>query len=80
MNEFMKSSSSKSSALMATFSQTRLHALNLSRETKFDARKDQIFRENGDLDEWKGDASAEKYVNVFRETLRGLENASPSSR
>jgi len=81
MNEFMKSSSSKSSALAQRVREARLHALNLSREeTKFDARKDQIFRENGDLDEWKGDASAEKYVNVFRETLRGLENASPSSR
>ena len=81
MNEFMKSSSSKSSALAQRIREARLHALNLSREeTKFDARKDQIFRENGDLDEWKGDASAEKYVNVFRETLRGLENASPSSR
>ena len=81
MNEFMKSSSSKSSALAQRVREARLRALNLSREeTKFDARKDQIFRENGDLDEWKGDASAEKYVNVFRETLRGLENASPSSR
>ena len=81
MNEFMKSSSSKSSALAQRVREARLHALNLSREeTKFDARKDQIFRENGDLDEWKGDASAEKYVNVFRETLRGLENASSSSR
>ena len=64
------SSSPPFSLLVQRVREARLRALNLCREeTKFDARKDQIFKESGDLDDWKPDATVEKYVGMFREML-----------
>jgi len=71
------SSSPPFSLLVQRVREARLRALNLCREeTKFDARKDQIFKESGDLDDWKPDATVEKYVGMFREMLSDVRRAS----
>jgi len=71
------SSSPPFSLLVQRVREARLRALNLCREeTKFDARKDQIFKESGDLDDWKPDATVEKYVGMFREMLSDVRCAS----
>ena len=71
------SSSPPFSLLVQRVREARLRALNLCREeTKFDARKDQIFKESGDLDDWKPDATVVKYVGMFREMLSDVRRAS----
>jgi len=70
------SSSPPFSLLVQRVREARLRALNLCREeTKFDARKDQIFKESGDLDDWKPDATVEKYVGMFREMLSDVRRS-----
>ena len=73
------SSSPPFSLLVQRVREARLRALNLCREeTKFDARKDQIFKESGDLDDWKPDATVEKYVGMFREMLSDVRRSASS--
>jgi tRNA uridine 5-carbamoylmethylation protein Kti12 len=82
LSEFMQQTTSSSSSTahkdnetLSKIQKIRSECVQLARdETKFDARKDQLIKERGDLDSWFSDATSEKYCDIFREKLLALSS------